>query len=124
MKPSRLPRHRRNSLPVDAKPDNKVQQQRPPRRHTNVLDLNRAVPLVERALHALERRSVQPQLGLLKSTMLQFDARFSEKAYGASSFSEFVERLREAGYLKVSGTGGQATIESKTLQLRLRPLKP
>ena len=69
---------------------------------------------MERALSALERRSVQPQLGLLKSTMLQLDPRFSEKAYGSGSFSEFVDKLRDAGYLKVSGTGGQATIESKT----------
>lgn len=105
------------TAPVDPKapqPDPKTQAQRPPRRRANVLDLNRAVPLVERALNALERRSVQPQLGLLKSTMLQLDPRFSEKAYGSGSFSEFVDKLRDAGYLKVSGTGGQATIESKT----------
>ncbi|MCW5976963.1 MAG: NYN domain-containing protein [Bryobacteraceae bacterium] len=94
--------------------DAKGQGQRPARHRAAALDLNRAVPLVERALNALERRSVQPQLGLLKSTMLQLDPRFSEKAYGAGSFSEFVEKLRDAGYLKVSGTGGQATIESKT----------
>src|SRR5689334_10606342 len=42
------------------------QQQRRP-----ALDLAQAMPLVERALQALERRSVRPQLGLLKSTMLQ-----------------------------------------------------
>ena len=33
-----------------------------------------AMPLVERALQVLERRAVQPQLGLLKSTMLQLDS--------------------------------------------------
>ncbi|HEY1213176.1 MAG TPA: NYN domain-containing protein, partial [Bryobacteraceae bacterium] len=32
------------------------------------LDLSQAFPLVERALQVLERRAVQPQLGLLKST--------------------------------------------------------
>ncbi|HSP67165.1 MAG TPA: NYN domain-containing protein, partial [Bryobacteraceae bacterium] len=35
------------------------------------LPLEQAMPLVERALQVLERRGVQPQLGLLKSTMLQ-----------------------------------------------------
>jgi hypothetical protein len=50
------------------------------------LDLNQALPLVERALQVLERRAVQPQLGLLKSTMLQLDPAFSERAYGAGSF--------------------------------------
>jgi uncharacterized protein (TIGR00288 family) len=104
--------------------DPRAPQQKPQRRRGGTLDLNRAVPLVERALHALERRSVQPQLGLLKSTMLQLDPRFSEKAYGAGSFSEFVDKLREAGYLKVSGTGGQATIESKTPPAETPPAKP
>src|SRR5258708_2039659 len=37
------------------------------------LELGQAMPLVERALQVLERRAVQPQLGLLKSTMLQLD---------------------------------------------------
>ena len=54
------------------------------------LDLAQAMPLVERALQVLERRAVQPQLGLLKSTMLQLDSAFTEKAYGANSFSDFV----------------------------------
>src|SRR5439155_14963751 len=52
------------------------------------LDLGQAMPLVERALQVLERRAVQPQLGLLKSTMLQLDSAFNERAYGASSFSD------------------------------------
>ncbi len=34
-------------------------------------------------------RAVQPQLGLLKSTMLQLDSAFTEKAYGANSFFRF-----------------------------------
>src|SRR6202167_2598319 len=60
------------------------------------LDLAQAMPLVERALQVLERRGVQPQLGLLKSTMLQLDSAFTEKAYGANSFSDFVEKLKKA----------------------------
>jgi uncharacterized protein (TIGR00288 family) len=77
------------------------------------LDLMQAMPLVERALQVLERRAVQPQLGLLKSTMLQLDSAFSERAYGAGSFSDFVEKLKKADYVNVSGTGGRYTIERK-----------
>jgi uncharacterized protein (TIGR00288 family) len=78
------------------------------------LDLGQAMPLVERALQVLERRAVQPQLGLLKSTMLQLDSAFTEKAYGASSFSDFVEKLKKADYVNVSGQGGRYIIERKT----------
>jgi len=69
---------------------------------------------VERALQVLERRAVQPQLGLLKSTMLQLDSAFTEKAYGANSFSDFVEKLKKADYVNVSGQGGRYIIERKT----------
>src|ERR1700686_3726760 len=77
------------------------------------LDLGQAMPLVERALQVLERRAVQPQLGLLKSTMLQLDSTFNERAYGASSFSDFVEKLKRAELVHVSGTGGRYIIERK-----------
>jgi len=60
------------------------------------LDLELTMPLVERALQVLERRNVQPQLGLLKSTMLQLDSAFTESAYGARSFSEFIDKLKRA----------------------------
>jgi uncharacterized protein (TIGR00288 family) len=79
------------------------------------LDIAQAMPLVERALQVLERRAVQPQLGLLKSTMLQLDPTFSEKQYGAGSFSEFVEKLKKADFVNVSGTGGRYIIERKGL---------
>ena len=68
---------------------------------------------MERALQVLERRAVQPQLGLLKSTMLQLDPAFNERAYGASSFSDFVEKLKRAELVNVSGTGGRYIIERK-----------
>src|SRR5271155_2562015 len=77
------------------------------------LDLAQAMPLVERALQVLERRAVQPQLGLLKSTMLQLDPAFNERAYGASSFSDFVEKLKRGDLVNVSGTGGRYIIERK-----------
>ena len=84
-----------------------------------------AMPLVERALEVLERRNVQPQLGLLKSTMLQLSPSFSEKAYGAHSFSEFVEMLKKAEFINVSGSGGRYIIERKASSLPEKPqLKP
>jgi hypothetical protein len=64
---------------------------------------------------------VQPQLGLLKSTMLQLDSAFTEKAYGANSFSDFVEKLKKAGSVNVSGQGGRYIIERKTSSQPERP---
>jgi OST-HTH/LOTUS domain len=71
------------------------------------------MPLVERALQVLERREVRPQLGLLKSTMLQLDSSFSERAYGASSFTDFVEKLRKNDYVIVTGGEGRYMIQRK-----------
>jgi len=85
------------------------------------LDLAQAMPLVERALQVLERRAVQPQLGLLKSTMLQLDSAFTEKAYGANSFSDFVEKLKKADFVNVSGQGGRYIIERKGASQPERP---
>ncbi len=83
------------------------------------------MPLVERALQVLERRAVQPQLGLLKSTMLQLDSAFNERAYGASSFSDFIEKLKRGELVNVSGTGGRYIIERKgSAQPERATLKP
>jgi uncharacterized protein (TIGR00288 family) len=88
-------------------------QQQGPKHRPAPLDLNLSMPLVERALQVLERRNVQPQLGLLKSTMLQLDSAFNESAYGARSFSDFVEKLKRAELVHVRGTGGRYFIERK-----------
>jgi uncharacterized protein (TIGR00288 family) len=77
------------------------------------LDLHQAMPLVERALQVLERREVRPQLGLLKSTMLQLDSTFNERAYGAGSFTDFIERLRKADLIMVTGGEGRYMIQRK-----------
>jgi uncharacterized protein (TIGR00288 family) len=87
---------------------NAAQQPRPP-----ALDLELSMPLVERALQVLQRRNVQPQLGLLKSTMLQLDPAFTESAYGARSFSEFIDKLKRAELVNVKGTGGRYYIERR-----------
>jgi uncharacterized protein (TIGR00288 family) len=76
-------------------------------------ELSLAMPLVERALQVLERREVRPQLGLLKSTMLQLDSTFNEKAYGSSSFSDFVEKLKRNGLVNVTGGEGRYMISRK-----------
>src|SRR5579871_6616151 len=88
-------------------------QQRGPQNRRASLDLAQAMPLVERALGVLERREVRPQLGLLKSTMLQLDSTFNEKAYGASSFTDFVEKLQKADFVEVSGGEGRYMIRMK-----------
>ena len=89
------------------------QQQQRPQHKRVALDLAQAMPLVERALGVLERREVRPQLGLLKSTMLQLDSTFNEKAYGANSFTDFVERLQKADYVEVTGGEGRYMIRMK-----------
>ncbi len=90
------------------------ERERGPRQRPPALDLTLAMPLVERALQVLERRNVQPQLGLLKSTMLQLDSTFSERAYGCFSFSDFVDRLKKGELINVNGSGGRVIIERKS----------
>jgi len=63
--------------------------------------IEQAIPLVQRALAVLTEREVSPQLGLLKSTLLQLDSTFSERSYGAGSFRDFCDKLAQAGVLKV-----------------------
>jgi uncharacterized protein (TIGR00288 family) len=77
------------------------------------LDLDQVMLLVERALGVLDRREVQPQVGLLKSTMLQLDSTFNERAYGASSFTDFVEKLQKADLVEVLGGEGRYIIRMK-----------
>jgi uncharacterized LabA/DUF88 family protein len=69
-------------------------------------DIEQAIPLVNRALKVLADREVSPQLGLLKSTLLQLDSTFSERTYGASTFRDFAQKLERAGVLKVIQTKG------------------
>jgi uncharacterized protein (TIGR00288 family) len=94
-------------------------QRRPPS-----LDLQQSMPLVERALQVLERREVRPQLGLLKSTMLQLDSSFSERAYGAGSFTDFIERLRKADLIQVTGGEGRYMIQRKRTGAPEKTVRP
>jgi len=75
--------------------------------------ISHAFPLVRRALKVLSEREVTPQLGLLKSTLLQLDSTFSEKNYGASSFRDFAEKLEQTGLLRLNQSGRNLLVEIK-----------
>ena len=70
-----------------------------------------AVPLVKRALKVLADREVTPQLGLLKSTLLQLDSSFSERDYGASSFRDFADKLAALGLVSLKHQGRSTLVE-------------
>jgi len=72
-----------------------------------------ALPLVRRALKVLSDREVTPQLGLLKSTLLQLDSTFSEREYGAGSFRDFMEKVAEAGAVTLRHVGRNILVESR-----------
>lgn len=66
--------------------------------------LTAALPNIHRALKILAEREVAPQLGLLKSTLLQLDPTFSERDYGTGSFLEFIQKLQKAGLVQLRKT--------------------
>jgi uncharacterized LabA/DUF88 family protein len=76
-------------------------------------NLSKALPLVRRALKVLSDREVSPQLGLLKSTLLQLDSTFSERDYGASSFRDFIEKMAAAGYVHLKQVDRSLLVELK-----------
>ena len=73
--------------------------------------IDQAVPLVRRALKVLSDREVSPQLGLLKSTLLQLDSTFSERNYGVSSFRDFAQKLANAGHVRLREHGRNVLVE-------------
>jgi uncharacterized LabA/DUF88 family protein len=73
--------------------------------------IEEAVPLVKRALNVLTEREVSPQLGLLKSTLLQLDSSFSERDYGVSSFREFADKLAKHGLVSLKQQGRSTLVE-------------
>ena len=70
-----------------------------------------AVPLVKRALQVLTDREVSPQLGLLKSTLLQLDSSFSERDYGVSTFRDFADKLAQQGLVALKQQGRSTLVE-------------
>lgn len=76
-------------------------------------NLAKAMPLVRRALKVLADREVSPQLGLLKSTLLQLDSTFTERDYGASTFRDFIEKMAAANYVNLKQVDRSLLVELK-----------
>ncbi len=125
-----LPNESRDRGPSQQREQREPREPREPRpqgggqRRPPSLDLHQSMPLVERALQVLERREVRPQLGLLKSTMLQLDSSFSERAYGAGSFTDFIEKLRKADMIQVTGGEGRYMIQRKRTGAPEKTVRP
>ena len=75
--------------------------------------IEQVMPLMRRALKMLSDREVTPQLGLLKSTLLQLDSTFSERTFGVSSFRDFAEKLATAGFVTLRESGRNILVELK-----------
>jgi len=73
--------------------------------------ITQAFAIVRRALQILSEREVSPQIGLLKSTLLQLDSTFSERTYGVSSFLDFVEKLAQSGIVQLKHSGRSVMVE-------------
>src|SRR5262245_31395589 len=74
-------------------------------------DIAKALPLIQRALKVLADREATPQLGLLKSTLLQLDSTFSEREYGAGSFRDFMEKVAQTGAVSLKQAGRNTLVE-------------
>src|SRR5438093_7756317 len=85
------------------------------RTRTAVADpsLAKAFPMIRRALKVLADREVSPQLGLLKSTLLQLDSTFSERDYAANTFRDFIEKMAAAGYVNLKQVDRSLLVELK-----------
>jgi uncharacterized LabA/DUF88 family protein len=79
-------------------------------------DVAKAIPLVKRALKVLTDREVSPQLGLLKSTLLQLDSTFSERDYGVSTFRDFIEKLAKTGLVTLRHSGRSMMVDAVEAQ--------
>ena len=76
----------------------------PARPSAETRPLAAAFPNLQRAMKILAEREVAPQLGVLKSTLLQLDPTFSERDYGTGSFQEFMQKMKAARYVKLRRT--------------------
>jgi uncharacterized protein (TIGR00288 family) len=101
--------------------ENLVESTRAPRRQergsgkpvaADGADIAKVLPLVRRALKVLSEREVTPQLGVLKSTLLQLDSTFSEREYGAGSFRDFMEKVARAGAVTLKHAGRSMLVEA------------
>ena len=97
------------SLPERARQPRQARGERKTANGTQSIE--QAVPLVKRALQVLVDREVSPQLGLLKSTLLQLDSSFSERDYGLSTFREFADKLAQQGLVALKQQGRSTLVE-------------
>ena len=86
------------------------------RRSASTASLESTLPLIRRALKILSDREVSPQLGLLKSTLLQLDSTFSERDFGVSSFRDFIQKLANAGHVHLKQVDRSLLVELKDTQ--------
>jgi len=86
--------------------------------------LRDAMPPLRRALEILTDREVSPQLGLLKSTLLQLDSTFSERDYGAHSFREFIQKMANAGFVNLKQVDRSLIVEMKEGESAPAPVAP
>ena len=84
-------------------------------------DVAKAIPLVKRALKVLTDREVSPQLGLLKSTLLQLDSTFSERDYGVSTFRDFIEKVAKTGLVTLRHSGRSMMVDAVETQEAAEP---
>ncbi len=93
-------------------PSHRRQNERGGKPATASAQVNQALPLILRALKVLSEREVTPQLGLLKSTLLQLDSTFSEREYGAGSFRDFMEKVALTGAVTLRSSGRSMLVEA------------
>ncbi len=85
--------------------------ERPRAQASGTQPIEQSVALVKRALKVLADREVSPQLGLLKSTLLQLDSSFSERDYGVGSFRDFADKLAKQGIVTLKHQGRSTLVE-------------
>jgi len=104
-----------NVVPAQSREDRGGRQpkhaNRPTGPQANRQPIENSVALVQRALKVLTEREVTPQLGLLKSTLLQLDSSFSERDYGVGSFREFADKLAKHGLVSLKHQGRSTLVE-------------
>jgi uncharacterized protein (TIGR00288 family) len=76
------------------------------------MSLDKGFEKVQRALKILADKGVQPQLGPIKSTLLQLDSTFSERDFGVSSFREFIQKLADKRLLSMKRIDQGYLVES------------
>ncbi|MDP2388938.1 MAG: NYN domain-containing protein, partial [Acidobacteriota bacterium] len=97
--------------PSQPRPERGSGERQPRQQGSGTQPIEQSVALVKRALKVLADREVSPQLGLLKSTLLQLDSSFSERDYGVGSFRDFADKLAKQGIVTLKHQGRSTLVE-------------